>query len=135
MKITLTPRAALVAICLALAGCKTVPINTQTIRGHYEMMGKPEGLWYTGESLELGDGTFSYSLFTELSDDARAQRYPVTGRYTLEGATISLHNPAVLFPQRSITRLHKQFLLWTPKQREFYRETKRIPDDCLLQGK
>jgi hypothetical protein len=118
---------------MLLSACKTVPITPQTISGRYEMIGKPEGLWYSGESLVLGDGTFQYWLFTDLADDPRLARYPVSGRYTLDGRTITLHDPAVLSPQRTIKRLDRRFTLWTPKQAAVSMEPGRIPDDVLVQ--
>ena len=129
------PRLFALVVLLVLSACTSIPINQQTIRGRYEMLGKPEGGWYAGEALVLGDGTFQYWLFTPVPDDPRSGRYPVSGRYTLEGSTITLHHPAVLVPQRSITREGKQFLLWTDKQLAAYRDTHRQPDDLLLQRK
>ena len=129
------PRVLLLVAALFLAGCKTVPITMQTIRGRYEMSGKPVGLWYSGESLVLGDGTFQYWLFTNQTDDARQAQYPVSGRFTLDGNTITLHNPAVLFPQRTIRRVDKRVTLWTPRQLAIPPEPGRIPDDVLVQGR
>ena len=129
------PRVVLLVAALFLAGCKTVPITMQTIRGHYEMAGRPEGLWYSGESLVLGDGTFQYWLFANLPDDPRLAQYPVSGRFTLEGNTITLHHPAVLFPQRTIRRFDHRFTLWTPRQLAIPPEPGRIPDDVLVQGR
>jgi len=128
------PRFVVLLTALLLVGCAVKPINPQTISGHYEMIGQPEGLWYAGESLTLHeDSTFQYSLYTALADDPRLAKYPVNGRYTLDGATLTLHHPAVLFPQRTIVHYHKLFALWSAKQREAYQGTGHFPDDVLLQ--
>jgi hypothetical protein len=132
MTITL-PRALVLVAALFFAGCKTVPITMETIRGHYEMSGRPEGLWYSGESLVLGDGTFQYWLFTNQTDDPRLAQYPVSGRYTLQGNTITLHHSGVQFPQRTIRRVDRRFTLWTPRQLAIPPEPGRIPDDVLVQ--
>jgi len=135
MPSAVTPRYFVLFVALLLSACETVPITPQTIRGRYEMIGKPEGLWYSGESLVLGEGTFQYWLYADLTDDPRLAQYPVSGRYTLDGSTITFHHPAVLFPQRTITRMHKQFVLWTPRQHATYHETGRVPEDALVQNR
>jgi hypothetical protein len=129
------PRLLVLFAALLLAACKTIPITPETIRGKYEMSGPPQGLWYAGESIVLGDGTFQYWLFTNQSDDNHPTQYPVSGRYVLNGATINLQSPAVVFPQRTIKRVGKQFTLWTPRQLAMPPEPGRIPNDVLVQQK
>ncbi len=82
----------------------------------------------------LVEVTFEYSLFTaELVDNPRSMRYPIHGRYKLDGATVTFLNPAVPYPQRTLTRRHKMIVLWTPKQLDEYHQTGRKPDDLLYQ--
>jgi hypothetical protein len=123
------------AATLLLSACTVVPITPQTIRGKYEYEGKPEGLWYGGESIVLGEGTFEYTLYTatDVVDSARSTRYPIRGRYKLDGDTITFLNPAVHYPQRTLTRRHKLFVLWTPKQIDEYHQSGRWPGDLLYQ--
>jgi hypothetical protein len=122
------------AIALLLGACAVVPITPQTISGKYEIEGQPEGMWNGGEAIVLGAGTFEYSLFTaDLVDNPHSMHYPTRGRYKLDGATITFLNSSVPYPQRTLTRRHKLFVLWTPKQIEDYHESGRKPDDLLYQ--
>jgi hypothetical protein len=122
------------AATLLLSACTVIPITPQTVSGKYVYEGKPEGLWYGGESIVLGEGTFEYTLYTaDLVENPRVTHPPIRGRYKLDGDTITFLNPGVHFPQRTIKRRHKLFVLWTPKQIAEYRETKRMPDDLLYQ--
>ena len=128
------PHASALLVALILSACTVIPITPQTIRGKYEIEGKPEGMWYGGESLVLGEGTFEYSLYTlDVVPAPNAARYPIRGRYKLEDSTITFLNSGVPYPQRTLTRRHKLFVLWTPKQIEEHHETGRWPGDLLYQ--
>jgi hypothetical protein len=124
--------ACVAAICLG--ACAATPITPQTIRGKYEIEGAPEGMWYGGEMIVLGNGTFEYSLYTpDLVENPQSMRYPIHGRYKLDGSTITFLNPSVPSPQRTLTHRRKLFVLWTPKQVEDYRQTGAQPADLLYQ--
>jgi hypothetical protein len=128
------PHFSALAAALLLTACTVIPITPQTIRGKYVIEGQPEGMWYGGESIVLGDGAFEYSLYTaELVENPRSTPYPIRGRYKLEGSTITFLNSGVPYPQRTLTPRHKRFVLWTPKQIEEYHETGRWPGDLLYQ--
>ena len=119
---------------LLLSACTVIPITPQTISGKYAFEGKPEGMWYGGESIVLGEGTFDYSLYTaDVIDNPHSTRYPIRGRYKLEGSTITFLHSGVPYPQRTLTRRQKLFVMWTPKQIDQYHETGRWPGDLLYQ--
>ncbi|MHA3774107.1 hypothetical protein ACXR0O_21470 [Verrucomicrobiota bacterium sgz303538] len=118
------------AVPVLLGGCSTVPITQETIEGTYELRGKN---WYAGESVALRNGSFTYSIFTDYIDDPRLKRFPVTGRYTLEGSWITLHHPDVPSPRMILIRRSGRFELWTPEQREQFLRTGRTPEDVLYQ--
>jgi len=122
------------AVALLLGACAVVPITPQTIAGKYEIEGRPEGMWNGGEAIVLGEGTFEYSLYTaDLVENPHSTRYPIRGRYKLDGPTITFLNSSVPYPQRTLTRRHKLFVLWTPKQIDDYHQSGRKPDDLLYQ--
>lgn len=122
------------AAALLLGACAVIPITPQTIRGKYEVEGRPEGMWYGGETIVLGENTFEYSLYTpDLVDNPHSMRYPIRGRYKLDGSTITFLSPQVPYPQRTITRRQKLFVLWTSKQVDEYQQTGRKPEDLLYQ--
>ncbi|MEI9895216.1 MAG: hypothetical protein WDN28_15330 [Chthoniobacter sp.] len=128
------PRLFTLASALLLSACAVVPITPQTISGKYEIEGRPEGMWNGGEAIVLGDGTFEYSLFTvDLLENPHSSRSPIRGRYKLDGSTITFLNASVPYPQRTLTRRHKLFVLWTPKQIDDYHLTGHKPDDLLYQ--
>jgi hypothetical protein len=124
----------LLAAALLLSSCKVIPITPQTIRGKYTYEGQPNGMWNAGESIVLGEGTFEYSLYTaDLVDHPQINRDPIRGRYKLDGSTITFLNPAVPYPERTLTRRHKLFVLWTPKQIDEFHSTGVRPNDLLYQ--
>lgn len=124
----------LLVAALLLSSCKVIPITTQTIRGRYTYEGQPNGMWNAGESIVLGDGTFEYSLYTaDLVENPQSGRYPIRGRYKLDGATITFLNSAVPYPERTLTHRHKLFVMWTPKQIDEFHSTGLHPNDLLYQ--
>jgi len=128
------PRLSALIAALLLSACTVIPITPKTISGKYQYEGRPEGMWYGGESIVLGEDTFEYSLYTaDLVENPHSTRYPIRGRYKLEGSTITFLDPGVHYPKRTITRRHKLFVLWTPKQIEEFHETRRQPSDLLYQ--
>ena len=128
------PRLVSLAATLLLSACAVIPITPKTIAGKYEIEGKPVGLWNGGESVVLHEGTFEYSLFTtDLVENPHSTRYPIRGRYKLDGATITFLDSGVPYPRRTLTRRDKLFVLWTQKQIDDYHESGRWPDDLLYQ--
>jgi hypothetical protein len=128
------PRLLALAATLLLSACAVIPITPQTISGKYEIEGQPVGMWNSGETIILGAGTFEYSLYTaDLVENPSSSRYPIRGRYKLDGATITFLNSEVPYPQRTLTRRHKLFVLWTQKQIDDYHESSRWPEDLLYQ--
>lgn len=124
----------LLAAALLLSSCKTIPINNQTIRGRYTYEGQPNGMWNAGEAIVLGDGTFEYSLYTaDLVENPQSGRFPIRGRYKLDGSTIIFLNSSVPYPERTLTRRHKLFVMWTPKQIDEFHATGLRPNDLLYQ--
>ena len=123
---------ALLSIAL-FGGCAATPITQQSIEGTYELRRAREGRWFAGESIELREGRFVYSIFTDVVDDPRLRRFPMRGGYTLDGSAIALHHPAVPSPSMIITRRFGRFLLWTPQQSEQYLRTGRTPEGVLYQ--
>lgn len=128
------PRLIALTAAFCLGACTVIPITPQTIAGRYEYEGRPEGMWYGGETIVLGDGTFDYSLYTpDLVANPGNKPAPIHGRYQLDGSTITFLNPSVQYPERTLTRRGKQFVLWTPNQIDDFRETHRRPTDLLYQ--
>jgi hypothetical protein len=128
------PRLSALAVALFLGACTTVPITPQTIAGKYEYEGHPEGMWYGGERIVLGEGTFEYSLYTpDLVQNPSTMRYPIRGRYKLDGSTITFLSPSVPYPERTLTHRSKLFVMWTPKQIEDFHQIGHRPDDLLYQ--
>lgn len=120
-------------IGLLLTGCSGLPITAQSIQGSYRLHGARDGRWYAGESIELLKESFVYSIFTDVVNDPRIDRFPVRGRYSINGSLITLHHPAVPSPQRIITRQFGRFVLWKPEQHEAYLSSRRKPGDLLYQ--
>ena len=119
---------------LLLGAFASAPITPETISGKYEIEGKPQGMWFSGESIVLGNGTFEYSLYTADVVDSRTTRAPIRGRYKLDGKTITFLNSAVPYPERTLThRNKKMFILWTPKQVSDFHDTGIRPGDLLYQ--
>ena len=118
---------------LTLTACSGVPITPQALQGSYELLGARDGRWFAGESIELSNETFVYSIFTDVPNDPRMNRFPVRGGYSISGSLITLHHPAVPFPRRIITRRFGRFVLWKPEQREEYLRTHRKPKNLLYQ--
>lgn len=126
------PRLSALAAALLLCACATGPISPQTIAGRYEYEHRPEG--YGGESIVLGEGTFEYSVHTpDIAANIENLRYPIRGRYKLDGSTITFLSPSVANPERTLTRRNNQFVLWTQDQLDDYRQTGHRPDDLLYQ--
>lgn len=119
---------------LLLSACAGVPITPRTIAGRYEYEGRPEGMWYGGEMIVLGEGTFDYTLYTpDLVATPGNKPAAIHGRYQLDGATITFLNPSVQYPERTLTRRGKLFVLWTPPQIEDFHQNGRRPTDLLYQ--
>jgi hypothetical protein len=122
------------AVALLFSSCKVIPITPHTVSGKYVYEGQPNGMWNAGESIVLGEGTFEYSLYTaDLVDHPQSDRYPIRGRYKLDGATITFLAPGIPYPERTLTRRHKLFVMWTPKQIDEYHATGVCPNDLLYQ--
>lgn len=131
---SLLSRISVLAAALLLSACTVIPITPQTIAGTYSYEGHPEGMWYGGERIVLGNGTFEYWLYTpELLAHPENSHYPIRGNYKLEGSTITFLNTTIAYPERTLTRRHKLFVMWTPKQAEDRKQLGRVPDDVLYQ--
>jgi hypothetical protein len=132
-----TPRVAAAGVALLLGACTVIPITPETLRGKYIYEGQPEGMWDGGEMIVLGEGsTFQYTHYTvDLVENPGSTRYPIHGHYKLDGSTITFLGSGIHYPQRTITRRHKLFVLWTPKELDDYRTIGKKPDTLLYQQK
>jgi len=120
------------ATALLLGACATGPISPQSVAGRYESKGGPAD--YGGETIVLGEGTFEYTVHaSDIAANAERLRYPIRGRYRLDGSTITFLSPSVANPERTLTRRNNQFILWTQDQLDDYHQIGRRPDDLLYQ--
>jgi len=119
-------------LLLLLSSCST-PLTTQSIAGEYELHGIKTGRWYAGESIVLKDDTFTYSTFTDVVDDPAEKLFPVSGQFTLNGSTITMHHPLVRRPQRILVRSRGRFVMWDVDQRRKFIKTGARPGDLLYQ--
>jgi len=120
------------AAALLLGACATGPISPQSIVGRYEYQGRPAD--YGGETIVLGEGTFEYTVHApDIAANVENRRYPIRGRYRLDGSTITFLSPSVANPERTLTRRNNQFMMWTQDQLDDYHQTGRRPDDLLYQ--
>lgn len=118
-----------------LVGCTTQSTTVQNIKGLYTFPPKDlqAGKYYSGESINLGDGVFSYKIFTDVGDDPRLKDNPRNGHFILDGCLLELRFRDGTRDHLILTQRHGRFLMWSPKDYEEYLRTGRVSDGVLYQ--
>ncbi len=81
----------------------------------------------------MGDGTFSYEIFTDVLDDPRLKDNPRTGTFTLNGCLIELQFRDGTKFHQILTPRNGRYLMWSPKEYEEYLRTGRVSVFVLYQ--
>jgi len=125
---------AILSCCMfCLQACSTIPTTPESIRGRYELRSGP--MYYAGEWIDLGNGTFEAGIFTDVLNDERLKHYPIRGGYTLDGCLITFQSRFVSKPRRILVRRGGRFTMWTPSDYEEFLRTRHTADSVLYQRK
>ena len=123
---------ALLALSTGLVSCSSVPITNKAVQGRYDLDEK--GGWFAGEYIVLREKDFEYGQFTDVVGDPRMDKFPVRGKYTLDGCLLTLHHRLVESPHRIITPYSGRFVILKPGEADLLLQTRKISMAALYQS-
>ena len=91
-------------------------------------------IWFAGEYLTLREKDFEYGRFTDVVGFVRFAKYPVRGKYTLNGCLLTLNHPAVENPERIITPYKGRFIILKPDEADLFLQTRTVSFMALYQS-
>lgn len=121
---------AFLALSIALVSCSAFPVNNKTVQGRYDLKGD----WFAGEYIVLSEKEFEYGKFTDVVGLPQMEKFPVKGKYTLDGCLLTLHHHLVDSPHRIITPHNGRFVILKPGEADLFLQTGRISMAALYQG-
>ena len=124
--------AAFVCLASAVSCSSSVTISTKTVQGRYHLNEKDT--WFAGEYLTLREKDFEYGRFTDVVGFAPFAKYPVRGKYTLDGCLLTLNHPAVENPQRIITPCKGRFIILKPAEADLFLQKRTVAPMALYQS-
>ncbi|MHB1079261.1 MAG: hypothetical protein ACYC67_07645 [Prosthecobacter sp.] len=110
----------------------SVTISNKTVQGQYHLNEKDT--WFAGEYLTLREKDFEYGRFTDVVGFAPFAKYPVRGKYTLDGCLLTLNHPAVDIPQRIITPYKGRFIILKPDEADLFLQKRTVSYMALYQS-
>jgi hypothetical protein len=91
------------------------------------------GQYFAGESIALGDGVFTRTIFTDAMDDPRLKDNPLHGRFELNGCLLELRFSDGTVSHKILTQHRGRFLMWSPLDYEEHLRTGLAPPHVLYQ--
>jgi hypothetical protein len=109
-----------------LLGCGE---NIAPPEGIYTMCREVQG--FSGETIELKNGEFRYWFYSDVVT-GNGPAYPLKGKYTVSGNTITLKNDKISDPDRTVAVVNGVHVLWRKDGLKLWEKEERIHAYAVL---
>ncbi len=116
-------------VLCCLLGALRPQARPAAVDGVYTMCDEVRG--YSGETVELQDGKFRYWFYSDVVS-ADEPTYPLTGKYTLEGSTVTLNHPQIYRKERVLAAVNGVRVLWREDGLRAWEKDKRLHPYAIL---